>query len=207
MRASRILPLARTRRCAIVGSGTRNARAISAVVSPPSRRRVSATWAELPSAGWQQVKISRSRSSWHSFGRWCLGGCWRRWPASFGGAAPGQPATGADSRMAWTCLSCPGGSRRSVVDALVSRGRDQPARRTRRQPVARPALQRRREGILDRVFGDVDVAEDADQYRYRPAVFLPVDLLNLRRRLPSGLGRLSGLDCRHAGAAPPSAVR
>ena len=32
MRASRILPLARTSRCAIVASGTRNARAISAVV-------------------------------------------------------------------------------------------------------------------------------------------------------------------------------
>ena len=31
---------ARTMRCATVGSGTRNARAISGVVSPPSRRRV-----------------------------------------------------------------------------------------------------------------------------------------------------------------------
>ena len=34
--------LARTMRCATVGSGTRNARAISSVVSPPSTRRVSA---------------------------------------------------------------------------------------------------------------------------------------------------------------------
>ena len=42
MRASRILPLARTSRWAIVGSGTRNARAISAVRQPaeqPQRQR------------------------------------------------------------------------------------------------------------------------------------------------------------------------
>ena len=43
----------------MVGSGTRKARAISAVLSPPSNRRVGATWAAGPSAGWQQVKMSR----------------------------------------------------------------------------------------------------------------------------------------------------
>ena len=42
---------------------TRKARAISAVVSPASVRRVSATRASSDRAGWQQVKISRSRSS------------------------------------------------------------------------------------------------------------------------------------------------
>ena len=47
----------------MVGSVTRNARAISAVVSPASVRSVSATRASSGSAGWQQVKISRSRSS------------------------------------------------------------------------------------------------------------------------------------------------
>src|SRR5215217_1727567 len=62
-RASRILPLARTRRWAMVASGTRKARAISAVVSPPSSRRVRATWTPGSRAGWQQVKIRRSRSS------------------------------------------------------------------------------------------------------------------------------------------------
>ena len=44
-------------------AGTRKARAISAVASPPSVRSVSATRASGASAGWQQVKISRSRSS------------------------------------------------------------------------------------------------------------------------------------------------
>src|ERR1700722_1354725 len=47
----------------MVGSGTRNARAISAVLSPPSSRSVSATCALAARAGWQQVKISRSLSS------------------------------------------------------------------------------------------------------------------------------------------------
>src|SRR5215831_13377740 len=61
--AARILPLARTSRWAMVGSGTRKARAISAVDSPPSSRRVRATWTLRARAGWQQVKISRSRSS------------------------------------------------------------------------------------------------------------------------------------------------
>ena len=63
MPASLILRFARTRRFAIVSSGTRNARAISPPVSPPSVRRVSATCASRPSAGWQRVKISSSRSS------------------------------------------------------------------------------------------------------------------------------------------------
>ena len=63
MRASAILRLARTIRLPMVGSATRNARAISPVVMPPSARSVSATRAGISSAGWQQVKTSRSRSS------------------------------------------------------------------------------------------------------------------------------------------------
>ena len=63
MCASAILRFARTIRLPIVGSATRNARAISPVVRPPSARSVSATRAGISSAGWQQVKISRSRSS------------------------------------------------------------------------------------------------------------------------------------------------
>ena len=47
----------------MVAVGTRKARAISSVSRPPSVRSVSATWASSASAGWQQVKISRRRSS------------------------------------------------------------------------------------------------------------------------------------------------
>ena len=50
-------------RCAIVASGTRNARAISSVVRPPSRRSVSATCASVESTGWHAVKTRRRRSS------------------------------------------------------------------------------------------------------------------------------------------------
>ena len=63
MCASAILRFARTIRFPMVGSATRNARAISPVVMPPSARSVSATRAGSSSAGWQHVKISRSRSS------------------------------------------------------------------------------------------------------------------------------------------------
>ena len=51
MPALRILRLARTSRCAIVASGTRNARAISGVDMPARVRSVSATWASNDSAG------------------------------------------------------------------------------------------------------------------------------------------------------------
>ena len=47
----------------MVASLDKNARAISAVVRPASVRSVSATRASSDSAGWQQVNISRSRSS------------------------------------------------------------------------------------------------------------------------------------------------
>ena len=47
----------------MVASEVRKALAISAVVRPPSVRRVRATRACGRRAGWQQVKISRSRSS------------------------------------------------------------------------------------------------------------------------------------------------
>src|SRR6266536_297839 len=63
IRAAAIFFFALVMRAAIVGSLTRKARPTSAVVSPHSSRRVSATCASGAIAGWQQVKISRSRSS------------------------------------------------------------------------------------------------------------------------------------------------
>src|ERR687885_730136 len=62
-RASRRVRFARTMRWATVGSGTRNARAISVVSSPPSKRSVSATRASGESTGWQAMKMRRRRSS------------------------------------------------------------------------------------------------------------------------------------------------
>src|SRR5262245_23499445 len=63
MPASLILRLARDSRRFMVGAGTRKARAISSVLRPPRARSVSATCASSASAGWQQVKMSSSRSS------------------------------------------------------------------------------------------------------------------------------------------------
>ena len=48
---SRIRCFARLIRWATVASGTRNARAISAVVNPPTARNVNATWDEGVSDG------------------------------------------------------------------------------------------------------------------------------------------------------------
>src|SRR6266511_2753416 len=63
MGAALILRLARARRCAIAGSVTRKDLATSFVDRPPSSRRVRATCASVESAGWQQVKMRRRRSS------------------------------------------------------------------------------------------------------------------------------------------------
>ena len=50
----------------IVSSATRKDRAISAVVGPHTTRKERATRASMVSAGWQQVKMSRSWSSWRT---------------------------------------------------------------------------------------------------------------------------------------------
>src|SRR5205809_5276285 len=63
MRASRIFAFARTMRCASVEGGVRNACATSSVVKPHTSRSVRATCASGDKAGWQHVKIRRSRSS------------------------------------------------------------------------------------------------------------------------------------------------
>src|SRR5579884_882335 len=63
MPASRIFRLARNSRWPSVCSATSSARAISAVVRPPSVRSGSASCASSASAGWQQVKMRRRRSS------------------------------------------------------------------------------------------------------------------------------------------------
>src|SRR5262249_24762994 len=50
----------------------------------------------------------------------------------------------------------------------------------RRQSGVRPALYRRRERVLDRLFGEVDVTEDTDQDGHRATVLGPEDALDLR---------------------------
>ena len=140
MPASRIFRFARTSRCASVASGTMNARAISGVVSPPTRLSVSATCASAASAGWQQAKISSSRSS----GITAL-------------LVVGQLLRAREQlRLARERLLAA-----DPVDRAVPRGRDDPGARVRRRAVPRPALRRDDECVLNRVLGEVEVAEDA----------------------------------------------
>ena len=61
--AAAIVFFARVIRACTVAVGTRNARAISSLVRPPSTRRVSATRASRDSTGWQEMNISASTSS------------------------------------------------------------------------------------------------------------------------------------------------
>src|SRR5438552_7781542 len=61
--ASARVRFARTIRCAIVETGTRKARAISSVVSPPRTRRVRATRASYERTGWQAINIRPSKTT------------------------------------------------------------------------------------------------------------------------------------------------
>ena len=151
--AALIFFLARTIRWAIVGSGTRNARAICGVSRPPRSRSVSATWAVRASAGWQQVKISRSRSSFTG-------------PTGSGGSS--RPCRSA----ACACRSCRDASLRSWSMARFLAVVVIHAARVWRHTGFRPPVERHSERVLDRLFGDVDVAEEADQGGDAPAVLV-----------------------------------
>ena len=80
-RASDSVFLAREMRWPIVASLVRNPRAISAVVSPPTRRSVSAARDSAVSEGWQHRKMSRRTSS----------SMWSTW-ASRSGISTSSPA-------------------------------------------------------------------------------------------------------------------
>ena len=176
MPASRILRLARTRRCAIVGSAVRRARAISAVLRPASVRRVSATRAGNGSAGWQHVKISRSRSSGISSVRRLVRVALEHGPLAQlrrPRAVPAQP-----------------------VGRAVAGRRGEPGARSARDAVARPRRQRRGEGVLCAVLGQVPVAGHPDHGGHHLTPLVPVGRLGRRAgpvvgRRHSQIGRIS----------------
>jgi hypothetical protein len=60
-----------------------------------------------------------------------------------------------------------------AVDRRVARRADDPGGGIVRQTVSRPALDRGREGLLDGVFGEIEVAEDPDQRGDRPPRLAP----------------------------------
>ena len=60
------------------------------------------------------------------------------------------------------------------VDRAVARRRDDPRAWVRRRPVARPALRGPDEGVLHRVLGEVEIAEDAAEDRDATRTLVPV---------------------------------
>ena len=60
------------------------------------------------------------------------------------------------------------------VDRAVARGRDDPRARVRGRPVSRPALGGADEGVLYRVLGEVEIAEDAAEDRDAARTLVPV---------------------------------
>ena len=127
-------------------------------------RRVSATWASVASAGWQQVKTSSSRSSGKAVASIVVLHGARAPPSSSG--LRGQGAVAADA-----------------VDRPVARRRHQPGAGVGRGPLARPALGGDREGLLGGFLGEVEVAEEADQRSEDPAPLLAEGPLEDRQPL------------------------
>ena len=146
--ASRILRFTRTSRCAIVACAMRNASAISSVVSPASVRSVSAMRASTRerrmTAREDQpepvVDVLR-----HAGLRVDVGVSRRR---------------GVEARENFELLAADALAAQPV-DRAVARRREDPRRRLRRKAVARPALERGDERVLDRIFGQREVAEGA----------------------------------------------
>ena len=169
MPAALIFFFARTSRCAIVGSGTRNACAISVVVSPPSVRSVSATCASVASAGWQHVKTSSSRSS----GKVVVV---HRVLHRLGDLEQAQLLGSVRSRRMRSIARL-----RAVVISQVA-GLDGHA-------LARPALGGDRERLLRGFLGEVEVAEEADEGGEDAPPLVAEGLLEDRYR--STIGRTS----------------
>ncbi len=65
-----------------------------------------------------------------------------------------------------------------AVDGLEAAGRDEPRARVGRHTVARPRSQRRRERVVQRFFGEIEIAEQADERREHAARFGSVDRLD-----------------------------
>ena len=147
MRAARIFPFARTSRWAMVAGATRKARAISSTESPHSVLSVSATWASRASAGWQQVKIEA-----HEVVRERLVRELRRRRGLLGEVRDLAPLRAARpfSRRRWSIALC------RAVETSHARG-------FRGTPSARPLLERGGEGLLQRVLGEVEVAQQPDE--------------------------------------------
>ena len=82
------------------------------------------------------------------------------------------------------------------VDRTEASRRNQPGPRAGRYAFYRPALDRRRERILKRLLGEIEVAEETNQSGQNAAGFGPVDRLDrVYGWLNSMIGRTSMVPC------------
>ena len=140
--------LARVIRRVMVASGTRKARAISAVVSPPTARRVSAICEAGDSAGWQHRNSRMSVSS---------------------DSAAGVSAAGASHSAGGICRAA-ASSRRCLACSLRSRSVSRREATVISQPRGLPGMPSaghcgggRQQRLLHRVLGGVEMPVAAHQ--------------------------------------------
>ena len=112
-------------------------------LSPPSVRNVSATWASSASAGWQQVKMSSSRSS--------------------GIVVSSMASSVASGRSSRRVLSASMRSRRMRSIARLRAVVMSQARGLTGVPSRGQRLRGDRKRLLGGLLGEVEVAEEADQ--------------------------------------------
>ena len=139
---ARMRPFARLMRWAIVASGIMNARAISAVVRPPTARSVSGMADAGGSAGWQHRKRRSSESS-----------------SSATDERRGCRLTAGDEALALH----PGAVRPPGIDQAARRAARQPAEWLVRDAGARPPVGGGDERLLDRIFRGVEIAVSAGE--------------------------------------------
>ncbi len=172
-----MLCLARLMRCAMVASGTRNAWAISAVVKPPTARRVSAIAEGGVSAGWHDMNSSSNVSS-----------------CSSGASRSGRRHHGAvmERAFGFTARACALAAH--VIGPAPHRDLDQPAARMRRHAVLRPSQRRGDQRFLHRIFGSGEVAaktpQDGAEHLRRERAQQGLDHLRLMYQRNSGGGPL-----------------
>ena len=145
MPAVTILRLPRVSRAAIVGSGTRKSRAMSAVVTPTTSRSASALATSGARAGWQHISTRRSTSS--------------------STRSPGSARTEPDVAAA-SASTTSSGTLRAAIASARSRSSTrrraavmQPRRGPLRDAVARPGARGRLHGVGEGVLDEVEAAE------------------------------------------------
>ena len=175
----RIRALARTMRWATVGPPVRKARAISSVVRPHTSRSAIATCASGGSAGWQQMNSSRSRSSWMSSSSVLPRAS--SWSSSRAASSPSAASNRARRR-------------RRSIGLEATRGH-QPRPRAGGNTVAWPALRRRGEGVLERLLGELEFAQQADERGQDPTRLLPIQGVDRRADVP---GHVLGHDAERS---------